>query len=199
MGVLHLEVEPKQPPTMEERVPYSALRSRCYSGRLINRGAAAAESFMSDFEMAEADFSQLPPELATVMSPGEQMEKVGEIMREGGRLGDVVDFTMAAPSFDYSRVHDLKRVSITDGDGWVQDWTWLARGDFNRDGIEDILVSSRLYMPGGSFVDDHRLFVLTRTADDSPVELLQEIPLYPGDETGLCGELVSRCGREVVD
>lgn len=185
------------PSEARDRAPYSALRVSCYSARLVSQGGAAERSFVADFTMDESSFRQLPPELVTIISPGRQLDQVGTIIEEGGRLGEVIDYTMSAPAFDGS--NGPYRISTTtSGDvGWVQDWTWLARGDFDRDGVEDLLVASRLHVPGKQGVDDHRLFVVTRRSADTPMEVTREIPLYPGDETGLCGELAPRCARDI--
>lgn len=187
-----------QPPTQQERAPYGELRLRCYAARAVRRGKEPDTSFLSDFRMDESHFRALPPELATVMSPGQQSDRVDEIIDAGGRLGDVIDLTMAGPAYDYGNARQSKMIAVRDSDGWVQEWKWLARGDLDHDGVDDLLVTSRLYSPDGVSLSDHRLFVLTKHAASSPIELVQEIPLYPGDESELCGERANRCARETV-
>lgn len=186
-----------QPPTQRERVHYAGVRRQCYAARVISRGVTARTSFVTDFDMHETTFRNLPAQMVTVMSPGRQAARVDEILRDGGTLGEAIDYTMDAPTTDTSDIERLKQIAFVGQDGWRQDWTWLARGDFNRDGVEDLLVSSRLRAPVGEHLDDYRLFLLTRRAADSPIELLQEIPLASGDEKGLCSEVVIRCGRDI--
>lgn len=198
MQLFDADLRSLQPPMQRERVPYAGLRRQCYAARVISEGLKAETSFVTDFDMDEPTFRNLPAQLVTVMSPGRQAERVDEIVSNGGTLGDAIDYTMDKPSTDASDVERLKQIAFIDQDGWRQDWTWLARGDFNRDGVEDLLVSSRLRAPVGEHLDDYRLFLLTRRAADSPIELLQEIPLASGDETGLCSEMVIRCGRDIL-
>lgn len=184
-----------QPPTQQERAPYGELRLRCYAERAVRRGKEPGTSFLSDFQMDENHFRALPPELVTVMSPGQQSDRVDEIIDAGGRLGDVIDLTMAGPAYDYGNARQSKMIAVRDSDGWVQEWKWLARGDLDHDGVDDLLLTSRLYSPDGVSLDDHRLFLVTKHAASSPIELVQEIPLYPGDESTLCGERANRCAR----
>lgn len=186
-----------QPRTERERGPYSGLRRQCYAARVISQGIRAETSLVTNFDMHESTFSSLPAELVTIMSPGQQGERVDEILRDGGSLGEAIEYTLEGPTVDVSDVERLKQVAFIVHDGWRQDWTWLARGDFNHDGVEDLLVSSRLRAPSGE-LDDHRLFVLTRRAADSPIELLQEIPLYAGEEADACSRRPARCGREII-
>lgn len=187
-----------QPPTQLEDAQYAALRRQCYAARIISQGVAAETSFLADFSMDERAFRELPAELVTIMSPGQQAERVDEILRDGGSLAEAIEYTLEGPTVDASDVDRLKQVAFIVHDGWHQDWTWLARGDFNHDGIEDLLVSSRLRAPVSEAFDDYRLFLLTRRAADSSTELLQEIPLYAGEEADACSGLVARCGREII-
>jgi len=57
-----------------------------------------------------------------------------------------------------------------------QELSLIARGDFNHDNIEDILLFAQNNVVGGSYVSFH-LFWLTKEDADSPITLIKEYPV----------------------
>ena len=58
-------------------------------------------------------------------------------------------------------------------EGGTQELALVAKGDFNGDGIEDMLITSRDSVEGGSY-RAIRLFLLTRISASSAITVLRE-------------------------
>ncbi|WKE64621.1 hypothetical protein PVT67_13210 [Gallaecimonas kandeliae] len=69
------------------------------------------------------------------------------------------------------KINDHEAV-FYDGSGGIQHLSVLATGDYNGDGIEDLVVNLNNSVEGGSF-DASYAFILTRRSKNAPLELLK--------------------------
>jgi hypothetical protein len=132
-----------------------ALRStmaECLVLRELQRAIPARRSYMRDLVWDERVLSTLPVELAISVSDEEK-----RAIRDAASRGKTwADFD---PSIS-ARTSGADRIMVT-GKGFSEQLILWGRGDFNRDGTEDLLVQSLDTLTEGTYRNT-RLFVLTR-------------------------------------
>lgn len=128
---------------------------------------------------AQADnmtVEQLPPQIAVLIADDE-IQRADAAAARGQSLADLEKGVTVRPGRTKdTRVkpghHDQLAVF---GHGWLADLTIYARGDFNGDGFEDILLRRDGRVSEGTYGTSD-LFVLTRTKSEGPLRVLQILP-----------------------
>lgn len=69
---------------------------------------------------------------------------------------------------------DNRTVVVTDGTGGSQVMQMLAEGDFDHDGINDMLISSSNSLMGGSYHAAH-LYIVSRLKAGDPLVLRKQV------------------------
>lgn len=182
-------------PGMDEtQARYLARRLRCHAARLIASASPAASSHVAQFSMQGSDLRGLPVELGYATGP-EQTGTMRELRDAGGDLGAFLD-TLPGATRPAAVGEPDTGTRIVDGDNWTREWLLLARGDFNLDGVEDLLVAANLYITDEELLFGTRLYVVGKPRADSPMSVIQQIPLLGSEDS--CDELVELCGNEIV-
>lgn len=147
---------------------HSARAAKCHAARIVAGAAPAAHSYVQGFSLDEASVRELPVSLAAIISP-DDVRRVNELQATGGTLGNYL--------------RDSVIVTDSDGTAWIKD-DWgggqslriEATGDFNKDGIADLLVSSSSWVDIGSHWSQG-LWIITRDAFGAPLRVVEEIPV----------------------
>ena len=137
-------------------------RARCRAVTLVARAKPSRASALRQFELDGEAPQRLPAALALVVSPDDE-QRVDQATTEGKPWNAVED------------VHLVSRVSPEEaryGDGISeQDIVVLARGDFDDDGSEDLLLLSHGWLREGSY-SVTRLFLVSRELSAKVARLL---------------------------
>ncbi|MBB1060040.1 hypothetical protein [Marilutibacter spongiae] len=179
----------------EARSSYQDWRLKCYAGRAIAQADIAADSHLADFAMEANGYRRLPAALGFPSGPA-QVAAIVEIQAAHGDLGAFIDQVLTGVTAVTAADAPPRQVSIADDEEWTRSWTWLARGDINHDGHEDLLVAASLHDSATRALYAHRLFVVERPTADAPLSLAQEISLVAGPV--VCDPYVAHCEREIV-
>jgi hypothetical protein len=141
-------------------------KAQVYPLLYLRRAAPARQSFVGEFNVA-ADaaslLADLPPTLRPVLS-GDDAQRVNRLIARGATWKTI---------FPSARVtvlgkHDLQ---VADRSSEVRLGV-LAWADFNRDGLEDVLMSVSATARDGTF-RSYGFAVLTRTARTAPLTLVE--------------------------
>ena len=174
-----LDVEGMEAP----QAGYLYRRLVCYAGRALDAMQAATVSHVSDYVLDSGTLADLPAELGYPDSPG-QLEEALRIDEGGGRMGDFLENVAGIADLSAVRTsgHGLR---LEDGTLWTREWLLLGRGDFDGDGVEDLLVGVNLYITDEALRFGSRLHVLTRKEAGVRLQSTYQIPIL-GDDT--CNE-----------
>ena len=138
---------------------------KCEAVRILVDGAVPQKNFVDDFSLNETGIRALPIGMAFVVSPDDE-RKSASIQSKGGTLGgflgDVKLEALGKP--------DNRRTVVRDDSGASQLLSILAEGDFDHDGINDLLISSSNSMRGGSYHAAH-LYIVSRLEAGGPLVL----------------------------
>lgn len=130
------------------------------------------------FPLDEKHVRSLPVGMAFVVSPDDE-RKLASITSSGGTLGDFLGSvklqTLGEPGD--------RRVVVRDGGGGSQWFSVLAEGDFDHDGVNDLLISSFNAMSGGSYRSAH-LSIVSRLKAEGPLVLRGEVGQRTGAHAG---------------
>lgn len=137
---------------VQERQAFLELIVMCEATQWFVEASASARSGIPAKPLTEDLPEHLPKSLALVTSEAEFQR----IMKNPAitNWGEVNDITRMTPESEHRVVYHLE--------AGQQSVALIGRGDFNRDGTEDILVSVQDTVNGGSYYD-LRLFVLSVT------------------------------------
>ncbi len=146
--------------------PFIYLTAMCAAAESIAKARPAQYSFLSSFKL-DADFPlHAPKNLALVISDSEWKRVLQN--KKIVSWADVETVKFVSKKDEYQAKYDLS--------GAYQNVSLIARGDFNHDNIEDILLYAKAHVVGGSYVS-YRLFWLTKTDENSPLTLIREYPV----------------------
>ena len=144
-------------------------KAQLYPLIYLRRAQGARQSFVSDFDITDHPLTNLPPTLGPVLS-AEQAAAVAK--RAPGTAA--ADWKAIFPSTRVTTI-DKNTIRISDrsaaGAAEVR-LTVLAWGDFNHDGLEDVLVSAITFDRGGT-AHHYALAVLTRTTKAGPLTMVE--------------------------
>jgi hypothetical protein len=124
----------------------------CLALQKLRNAMPARTSYVRDLAWDAHVLPLLPPQLAITVS--KETERAANDAASRGR--NWVDFDPSATASS----DGPDQIEVT-GKGFIQRLILWGRGDFNGDGIEDLLVESLDTLTGGSY-RSLRLFVLTR-------------------------------------
>lgn len=132
----------------------------------LRHAAPARVSHLKDLKWDEHVLPLLPPQLAINVSE----EATHKAAAAGARGESWPEFdksvTAEADGPDQIEVH---------GDGFVERLILWGRGDFNHDGIEDLLVQSLDTLTEGTYRNT-RLFVVTRKTGSGKLSIVRTLP-----------------------
>ena len=149
-----------------EFTPFSKQAVMCVAAESIAKARPAQYSFLSSFKL-DADFPlHAPKNLALVISDSEWKRVLQN--KKIVSWADVETVKFVSKKDEYQAKYDLS--------GAYQNVSLIARGDFNHDNVEDILLYAKAHVVGGSYVS-YRLFWLTKTDENSPLALIREYPV----------------------
>lgn len=131
----------------------SAAGLRCHALRALHEASPAKSSFVSDLHLDAKVLGVLPPTLGVAVAPAE-LARAQEAAQKGISWGAYEGGIKISPL-------GADSVELEGGD-WIADLTLYARGDFDGDGTEDLLVRRDGRFTRGTYRIS-TLFVLTRT------------------------------------
>lgn len=147
----------------EGGAPFMELVAMCLAAKEIIAAEPAQTSFIGVEPIEEQLPSRFPAEIAFITSVAERQR-----LLSGSRSGTWADVTLihSAEVLGSGRARFLH-------DGGAQEIAVVARGDFDRSGLESMLISSLNTAENGSYAA-FKLFQVTRTAHNAPYTLRKE-------------------------
>ncbi|APR67378.1 hypothetical protein CN03_10830 [Thalassolituus oleivorans] len=137
-----------------EQSAFLELTSACEAGRLISNAAPSSKTYLPKQIISNDIASQLPKNLAFVTSKSEWKSVMTNASKQyWADINTIVEF---------ERLSDYQAAYLSDGGKQVL--SEIARGDFNSDGYEDVLLKIEDSLEGGSY-SNIRLFGLTITVE----------------------------------
>jgi len=136
----------------------------CQAAKVIIEAKPSKHSFLDDLKFDKKLPNKLPKQIAMVISTTESKR-----LNENSKLvswGDVNKINKV------DVINNVK--AIYHHQGSTQEIELMAKGDFNNDGIEDMLVSSRDSVVGGSY-NALRVYQVTKLNHQAGLEVINEI------------------------
>lgn len=145
---------------------YQALS--CYAARAIANARASARSNLRDFALDRARVQKLPAGLWLALSAADRTK----VAATGARFGDLV----GEAAYDVTTTATSRQVVVDAADGRTQTIAWVARGDFDGDGGEDLLLATHDTDEGSGY-EGFRLAVVSRPAADTAFHIVKTFPV----------------------
>ncbi len=133
----------------------------------LKNAKPATRSFVADLKWDESILPVLPPQLA--ISVSEDARRKARIAARRGENWPEFDTSVHAEAQGADQIKVM-------GNGFVQRLILWGRGDFNGDGLEDLLVESLDTLTEGTYRNT-RLFILTRKTARGKLSVVRVIPL----------------------
>lgn len=148
---------------------FNAWRISCHAVRVLVNALPARQSHLSHFTLDRKTIKALPAQLAFQVSPDDE-RRVAAITSRGGSLGDYVG------SVTLKRLGKPgdRRMLVTQDMNYVQKLVILARGDFDHDGVDDLLISSTNSITDATYTAAH-LYIVSRLSADGPLVFRKEV------------------------
>ena len=146
-------------------VIFQARALHCQAARLAMAAQPATISHLRTLAFDEGLPDHLPWQVAMIISSSEHQQIARERPKATWRAALFSPLTTFSPCGTHCGVYAEP--------GQTQSVWLLARGDFDGDGIEDVLLQSSDAAIGGSY-QAVRMFVLTRRQPGARIELVQE-------------------------
>jgi len=137
----------------------------CEATQVIANGKPSKKSFLDTIIFNKHLPEQLPPQMAQIIST---MESKRILANKKITSWAQVDPILKTEKLSPNRVKYFI-------DGGSEELQLLAKGDFNHDGIEDMLIQINDAVEGGTY-SATRLFLLTRLTSNGQIKLLQQWP-----------------------
>ena len=131
------------------------------------RAKPSRSSYVSDLAWNEHVLSILPPQLAITVSADSERAAVAAAAQGKNWAAFDPSVTAALSSKGPDQI-------VVTGNGFSEQLILWGRGDFNRDGVEDLLVQSLDTLTQGTYRNT-RLFVLTRRAANANLVLVSSL------------------------
>lgn len=133
----------------------------CQSWKVMGELKSSKATYLTDDIINEKLPNISPPELSFIISD-EQAQKSKKVVR----WADMDKIT------NFERLNDFQAVYYDDSDGY-QKVTLMATGDYNGDGLEDVLLLKENSVLSGSYGSTHG-YVLTRRSESAQLKVLVE-------------------------
>lgn len=156
-----------QPVNEKDALPYMELGMMCQAVQTIIMGKDAKRSYIGPFKMDKTIVDTFPPQLANIISTEERKRILND--KKVTSLGKAV-------KIESIQIENDKKATIKEHGG-SQEIELLGQGDFNGDGIADLLVLVRDSVDEGTF-GSVELFALTKRRDEASFELLKQYTVY---------------------
>lgn len=157
---------PECPDRESGRIAFKEAAAMCLAAEQIVSANGATESHLAPLDFDEQFMALMPEDLALTVPKLERRSfRNDRVERTWGEVSPVDSVEQISKGHARYRFRDAE-----------QELQLVAQGDFNDDGIEDIIISSRDSANDGSY-SAFRLFVLTRFARDARFTLLEEFRL----------------------
>ena len=147
-----------------ENAAFMELAVMCRATKQILSATNPEHNYLMDIQFNKALPSQLPASVALVISESERKKLNADTSKKTWQ--DVYHITSVEEAGPNRAIYRHT--------GGIQELELVARGDFNGDKIEDLMISSRDSVEGGSY-NAIRLFVVTRNTEGSEIRLISEI------------------------
>ncbi|WP_164016708.1 hypothetical protein [Pyxidicoccus trucidator] len=140
---------------------------RCRVLKRVTQARPSRVSHVRELFSSKALGKVLPADLAPAFAPGEDEQRA--LAGSEGRTWSEWDRKVR-----FEPDPDRKGTLRVQGDGVAGSLTLWAQGDFNGDGIEDVIVDRSMRPEGGSLVDG-ATFLLTRTQPGGVLTILERM------------------------
>ena len=150
---------------MEERYLQS-IGAECFALAALRDVSPAKSTHLSSFRLDEAAVGVLPPSCGVVVSEDE-LKKVRTAEAQG------LSWHKYQPALQ-TRLEGAN-VLVVEGRTWEARLEIYARGDFDADAVEDLLLKVSGSMKEGTY-QSTRLLMLSRTSDDAVLRVSREFP-----------------------
>jgi len=135
-----------------ESAPFLDVLVMCKATKLIAKAKASQKSFLESFTLDETLPKNLPASIGMVISDTESKRNAKNTnLKYWYQVNTITNIIKQGQN----------HVTYILNDGSQQELELVAKGDFNGDSIEDILITSRDTVQGGSY-SATRLFLLTK-------------------------------------
>ena len=145
----------------KEQVALLATNKICTTWTDMGKLKPSKESFLSSFKHSLALPKQMPPELALIISNDDER-----------RLAKASSWEEMSHIAKVEPVNDDQAIYY-DNSGGIQRLTIMAKGDYNQDGIEDIVLHLANAVERGSYSSSYS-YIVTRLAADAPYTLIKQ-------------------------
>jgi len=135
----------------------------CQALQILQRAVPARISYLDDFRLDQNAPNELPPQFAVTISP-EELQSLTKARARG------LSWQQYQPQLKTEIGQDSLTVIHGDARAVLEIY---AKGDFNRDGIEDIMIREDTSLISGTYSTSH-LFVLTREGKRGALRVLKE-------------------------
>jgi len=141
------------------------ITTMCDATNIIANGKPARKTFLNTFKFNDSLPDTLPAQLALIISVSESKRLLSnKSIKYWSQITKISSTVKIGPN----------HVKYIDESG-TQELELVARGDFNGDGIEDMLITSHDSVKGGSY-SATRLFLLTRLTLKGDIIFLKQWP-----------------------
>lgn len=149
--------------TPVDQRPFNNAAAHCEALALLRGARPSGRSFLEGFKLDANAPRALPADFYLDVSP-EDTRRVRKAASQG----------LAWKAFDPKVRCKINKRGALDcrGDGYDSALTEYARGDFDHDGIEDILIRRTASPARGSMVE-HAVFLLTRASESTPLKVVK--------------------------
>jgi len=144
-----------------EQKVVNARKLTCETWRIMSKLTSSDVSYLRDFEHNLNLPKKMPRELSLIISKDDERN--------------------LAKANNWEEMSHFKKVEVLNKDqaiyydnaGGIQSLTVMAKGDYNNDGIEDMVLYMFNGVEGGSYTSTHG-YVVTRLAADAPYTLIKQ-------------------------
>lgn len=136
-------------------IAYREWATHCYAGRMVHRMFKSPASSLQAFVLNGHTVGELPVDFYPTISPDEQAA-IAKAKSRGKDFGDLLH----GAAISYFKTDQIVTVKYPDGGTQVL-WV-IAKGDYNHDGVYDMLVQSRYQIGGSGTYMAQTLYVVTR-------------------------------------
>lgn len=149
----------------KENAPFMELLVMCKATKAIVNAKPSQQSFIQHLTFDKTLPNTLPKSIGLIISDVESKRKL-----QDQTLTSWSDINTISSITDLGQNHS----TYVHNDGSQQELELVAKGDFNGDGIEDFLLTSRDSMQGGSY-SATRLFLFSKLSNESGITELTNI------------------------